>query len=55
MVQTLEFPVGFLTSTFVAPTTMPDRPGTLTGRNPLPSTVAATRGLFQNLGWSGDS
>ncbi|GAA3487737.1 ABC transporter permease [Streptomyces cremeus] len=55
MVQTLEFPVGFLTSAFVAPATMPGWLGTLAEWNPLSSTVAATRELFQNPGWGGDS
>ncbi|MFJ5999443.1 ABC transporter permease [Streptomyces sp. NPDC092370] len=55
MVQTLEFPVGFLTSAFVAPATMPGWLGTLAEWNPLSSTVAATRELFENPGWGGDS
>lgn len=43
MVQTLEFPVGFLTSAFVAPATMPGWLGALAEWNPLSSTAAATR------------
>ncbi|MEV7562753.1 ABC transporter permease [Streptomyces sp. NPDC048331] len=55
MVQTLEFPIGFLTSAFVAPSTMPGWLGTIAEWNPLSSTVLATRELFGNPGWSGDS
>ncbi|MEU3838545.1 ABC transporter permease [Streptomyces sp. NPDC028635] len=55
LVQTLEFPVGFLTSAFVAPATMPGWLGTLAEWNPLSSTVAATRHLFGNPGWGGES
>ncbi|MER5466725.1 MULTISPECIES: ABC transporter permease [unclassified Streptomyces] len=55
MVQTLEFPVGFLTSAFVAPSTMPGWLGTVAEWNPLSSTVLATRELFGNPGWGGDS
>ncbi|WP_217245356.1 ABC transporter permease [Streptomyces sp. AC602_WCS936] len=55
MVQTLEFPVGFLTSAFVAPSTMPGWLGAIAEWNPLSSTVAATRELFGNPGWGGDS
>ncbi|MEU8891655.1 ABC transporter permease [Streptomyces sp. NPDC048442] len=55
MVQTLEFPVGFLTSAFVAPATMPGWLGTIAEWNPLSSTVTATRELFGNPGWAGDS
>ncbi|MEU0914215.1 ABC transporter permease [Streptomyces althioticus] len=55
LVQTLEFPVGFLTSAFVAPSTMPGWLGTIAEWNPLSSTVAASRELFGNPGWGGDS
>ncbi|MGP4001267.1 ABC transporter permease [Streptomyces sp. 8N706] len=55
MVQTVEFPVGFLTSAFVAPATMPAWLGTIAEWNPLSSTVLATRQLFGNPGWGGDS
>lgn len=54
-VQTLEFPVGFLSNAFVAPATMPGWLGTLAEWNPLSSTVAAARQLFGNPGWGGDS
>lgn len=54
-VQTLEFPVGFLSNAFVAPDTMPGWLGAIAEWNPLSSTVAAARGLFGNPGWGGDS
>jgi ABC-2 type transport system permease protein len=54
-VQILIWPVGFLANTFVAPGTMPGWLGTIAEWNPLSSTVAATRELFGNPGWSGDS
>ncbi|MFG1616877.1 ABC transporter permease [Nonomuraea wenchangensis] len=54
-VQTLEFPVGFLSNAFVAPGTMPGWLGTIAEWNPLSSTVAAARQLFGNPGWGGDS
>ncbi|NUR87650.1 MAG: ABC transporter permease [Nonomuraea sp.] len=54
-VQTLEFPVGFLSNAFVAPETMPGWLGAISEWNPLSSTVAAARQLFGNPGWGGDS
>ncbi|QYC39343.1 Daunorubicin/doxorubicin resistance ABC transporter permease protein DrrB [Nonomuraea coxensis DSM 45129] len=54
-VQTLEFPIGFLSNAFVAPGTMPGWLGTIAEWNPLSSTVAAARQLFGNPGWGGDS
>ncbi|MGP4020948.1 ABC transporter permease [Saccharopolyspora sp. 5N708] len=54
-VQTLEFPLGFLSSAFVAPATMPGWLGAIAEWNPLSSTVTATRALFGNPGWGGDS
>ncbi|MEV0237093.1 ABC transporter permease [Nonomuraea sp. NPDC050786] len=54
-VQMLEFPVGFLSNAFVAPGTMPGWLGAISEWNPLSSTVAATRELFGNPGWGGDS
>jgi ABC-2 type transport system permease protein len=54
-VQTLEFPVGFLSGLFVAPATMPAVVSTIAEWNPLSSTAAATRALFGNPGWDGDS
>ena len=54
-VQTLEWPVGFLSGLFVAPATMPAVVSTIAEWNPLSSTAAATRLLFGNPGWGGDS
>ncbi len=54
-VQTIEFPLGFLSNAFVAPDTMPGWLGAIAEWNPLSSTVAATRQLFGNPGWGGDS
>jgi ABC transporter DrrB family efflux protein len=54
-VQILVWPVGFLANTFVAPGTMPGWLGAIAEWNPLSSTVAATRELFGNPGWGGDS
>jgi ABC-type multidrug transport system permease subunit len=48
--QTLEFPVGFLSSAFVATSTMPGWLGTASDWNPLSSTVTAARELFGNPG-----
>lgn len=54
-VQILVWPVTFLSSTFVAPTTMPGWLGTIAEWNPLSSTAAAARELFGNPGWGGGS
>ncbi|MGC4889711.1 ABC transporter permease [Micromonospora sp. NBC_01392] len=54
-VQTLEFPLGFLSNAFVAPSTMPAWLGTVAEWNPLSATVGAVRELFGNPGWGGDS
>ncbi|WP_018686707.1 ABC transporter permease [Actinokineospora enzanensis] len=54
-VQTLEFPLGFLSCAFVAPSTMPTWLGTVADWNPLSSTVVATRQLFGNPGWTADN
>jgi ABC transporter DrrB family efflux protein len=54
-VQILVWPVTFLSNTFVAPGTMPGWLGTIAEWNPLSSTVAATRELFGNPTWGGDS
>lgn len=54
-VQTLEFPLGFLSSAFVSPNTMPGWLGTIAEWNPLSSTVTAARMLFNNPGVVGDS
>lgn len=55
LVQTLEFPFGFLSSAFVAPSTMPHWLGAIAEWNPMTSTVSATRQLFGNPGWGGES
>jgi len=54
-VQILVWPVTFLSSTFVAPATMPGWLGTIAEWNPLSSTAAAARELFGNPGWGGES
>ncbi|MGV9212313.1 ABC transporter permease [Micromonospora sp. RB23] len=54
-VQTLEFPLGFLSNAFVAPETMPAWLGAVAAWNPLSATVGATRELFGNPGSGGDS
>ena len=54
-VQILVWPVGFLSSAFVAPSTMPAWLGALAEWNPLSATASATRELFGNPGWGGDS
>jgi ABC-2 type transport system permease protein len=54
-VQILVWPVLFLSNTFVGPQTMPDWLGAISEWNPLSATVAATRELFGNPGWGGDS
>jgi ABC-2 type transport system permease protein len=54
-VQTLEFPFAFLSGLFVAPATMPAVVSTIAEWNPLSSTAAATRALFGNPGWGGES
>jgi ABC-2 type transport system permease protein len=54
-VQILVWPLGFLSNAFAAPATMPGWLGTLVEWNPLSATVTATRTLFGNPGWGGDS
>ncbi len=54
-VQTLEFPLGFLSSAFVAPSTMPGWLGAIAQWNPLSATVGATRELFGNPGQVGSA
>jgi ABC-2 type transport system permease protein len=49
-VQILVWPLGFLSSAFVATATMPGWLGTIAGWNPLSATVSATRDLFGNPG-----
>ncbi len=54
-VQTLEFPLGFLSSAFVAPATMPAWLAAVAEWNPLSSTATAARTLFGNPGAATDS
>ncbi|MFJ9556002.1 ABC transporter permease [Nocardiopsis sp. NPDC101807] len=54
-VHTLEFPLGFLSNAFAATATMPLWLGAVADWNPLSSTVAATRELFGNPGWGGET
>jgi ABC-2 type transport system permease protein len=54
-VQILVWPLGFLSNTFAAPATMPGWLGAIAEWNPLSATVSATRELFGNPGWGGDS
>jgi ABC-2 type transport system permease protein len=54
-VQILIWPVLFLSNTFVAPETMPGWLGAISEWNPLSATVAATRELFGNPGWGGET
>jgi ABC-2 type transport system permease protein len=54
-VQILVWPIGFLSSVFVDPSTMPDWLGAIAGWNPLSATVGAARELFGNPGWAGQS
>jgi ABC transporter DrrB family efflux protein len=55
LVQTLEFPFGFLSGAFVATSTMPAWLGTVAEWNPLSATVTAARLLFGNPGAAGAS
>lgn len=54
-IQILVWPLGFLSNTFAAPESMPGWLGAVAEWNPLSATVAATRELFGNPGWGGDS
>jgi ABC-2 type transport system permease protein len=54
-VQILVWPLGFASNAFAAPADMPRWLGTLAEWNPLSATVAATRELFGNPGWGGES
>jgi len=55
IVQILVWPLGFLSSAFVSPGTMPGWLGAIASWNPLSATVGATRELFGNPGWGGTS
>jgi ABC-2 type transport system permease protein len=54
-VQVLVWPVGFLSSAYVSPTTMPAWLGTVAGWSPLSATATATRHLFGNPTWADHS
>lgn len=54
-VQILVWPLGFLSNAFVAPATMPGWLGAVADWNPLSATVSASRELFGNPGWGGES
>jgi ABC transporter DrrB family efflux protein len=54
-VQILVWPVGFLSNAFAAPETMPAWLGAIAEWNPMSATAAATRELFGNPGWGGES
>jgi ABC-type polysaccharide/polyol phosphate export permease len=54
-VQILVRPLAFLSNAFVATATMPGWLGVIAEWNPLSATVSATRELFGNPGWGGDS
>jgi ABC-type multidrug transport system permease subunit len=54
-VQVLVWPIGFLSSVFVAPSTMPGWLGTIAEWNPISSTATAVRELFGNPGFAGGS
>jgi ABC-2 type transport system permease protein len=51
-VQVLVWPVGFLSSAFVSPDTMPGWLGTIAAWNPLSATATAIRYLFGNPDWN---
>ncbi|MFH9015700.1 ABC transporter permease [Streptomyces sp. NPDC017943] len=50
-VQTLVWPLGFLSNAFVSPDTMPGWLAAVSEWNPLSATVTAARRLFGNPGW----
>jgi ABC-type multidrug transport system permease subunit len=54
-VQILVWPLGFVSSAFASPATMPGWLAAVTEWNPLSSTISATRELFGNPGWGGES
>jgi ABC-2 type transport system permease protein len=55
VVQILVWPVGFLSSAFAAPESMPDWLGTIAAWNPVSATATAARELFGNPGWGGET
>ncbi|WP_166346740.1 ABC transporter permease [Phytoactinopolyspora limicola] len=54
-VQILVWPVAFLSSVFVSPTTMPAWMGTIAEWNPMSATAGAVRELFENPSWAASS
>jgi ABC-2 type transport system permease protein len=54
-VQVLVWPVGFLSSAFVSPDTMPAWLGAIGTWNPLSATATAIRDLFGNPTWNADN
>ena len=54
-VQILVWPLAFLSNALVATATMPGWLGVVADWNPLSATAAATRELFGNPGWGGDT
>ena len=54
-VQILVWPVGFLSSAFVSPASMPGWLGAIAQWNPLSATAAAVRERFGNPAWGGES
>jgi ABC-type multidrug transport system permease subunit len=54
-VQILVWPLGFASSAFVDPGTMPAWLGAIARWNPLSATATACRELFGNPGWGGDT
>lgn len=54
-VQILVWPVGMLSSAFVAPSTMPGWLGAIAEASPVSATVTATRDLFGNPGVGGET
>jgi ABC-2 type transport system permease protein len=53
-VQILVWPVGFLSSVFVDPATMPSWLGAIAAWNPLSATASATRDLFGGPNWGAE-
>jgi ABC-2 type transport system permease protein len=51
-VQVLVWPIGFLSSAFVSPDTMPPWLGAIATWNPLSATATAVRNLFGNPSWA---
>lgn len=54
-IQILVWPLGFLSTAFAAPSTMPGWLGAIARWNPLSATVTAARRLFADPGWADGS